>query len=210
MNGRKRLLARLAMVSFLAIAMAACDNEGTTEEGGGDDTWLFHLGGVVCKGADAERVAGTRVYVATGGDDENDGDSPEDAFATLGTALCNAAPGQTVYVAPGTYNESVLLSEFGQKDNPIHVIGQVGQGGELPILDGGGTLTYGIAIIGEDAAHKSCGFVLENLEFRNYTDAGIIAVLSEDIEVRDCIFFAATGSARPTLRMWVKVSERIL
>lgn len=176
------------IIVLCAISLTACEEGGGALDGyGGEDTWLFHQGGVVCKGASAEPVTGTEVYVASGGNDENEGTSPQEAFATLARALCDAEPGQTVHVGPGIYNESVLLSEFGQRDNPIRIIGEIGAGGELPVLDGGKTLTYGIAIIGEDEFRKSYGFVVENLEFRNYTDAGIIAVLSEKIELRNSI-----------------------
>jgi parallel beta-helix repeat protein len=92
-----------------------------------------------------------------------------------------------VHVAPGNYEESVLLSEFGDTSNPIKIVGETETGGELPVLDGGRSLTYGIAIIGEDEQHKSGGFVIENLAFRNYTDAGILAVLSDNIAIRNCL-----------------------
>lgn len=163
--------------------LAGCEED----EGDGDGTWLYHKGGVVCVGTDAVPVPGTEIYVAPDGDDNNAGTSPQEAFATLAQALCNVAPGQTVHVALGTYNESVLLSRFGEKNTPIHIIGEKGPEGELPILDGGQHFTYGIAIIGEDEDNKSYGFIIENLEFRNYTDAGLLAVLSENIEIRNCI-----------------------
>ncbi len=182
MRNSFRVITGLALVVFLALFILTCGEEEKE-----DATWLFHKGGVVCVGTDAEPIPGTEIYVAVDGDDANEGTSPQEAFATLARALCNVRPGQTVYVGPGTYNESVLLSEFGKRDNPIRIIGQTGPGGEIPVLDGGKTLTYGIAIIGEDESRKSYGFVVENLEFRNYTDAGIIAVLSENIELRNCI-----------------------
>jgi len=180
---------RLMIIVLYVISLTACSGDGENSMGsnGGEDTWLFHQGGVVCKGASARPVTGTEVYVASDGNDENAGISPQEAFATLARALCNAQPGLTVHVGTGTYNESVLLSEFGERDNPIRIIGQIGPGGELPVLNGGKTLTYGIAIIGEDESRKSFGFVVENLEFRNYTDAGITAVLSENITLRNCI-----------------------
>ena len=176
------IVTNVAFIIFLVLSLTAC---GEDEEE--DATWVFHRGGVVCVGSNAEPVPGNEIYVAPDGDDANEGTSPEAAFATLAQALCNVAPGQTVYVSLGTYNESVLLSRFGERDNPIRIVGEKGPGGERPILDGGEELTYGIAIIGEDESQKSYGFIIENLEFRNYTDAGILAVLSEDIEIRNCV-----------------------
>jgi len=175
------------LIVVIALSITGCGSEGFDAVGGDNDTWLFHQGGVVCKGITAQPVAGPDVYVAADGDDANTGTSPQQAFATLAHALCNAAPGQTIHVGQGIYKESVLLSEFGQRGNAIRIIGESSAGQGRPILDGGKTLTYGIAIIGEDETRKSSGFIVENLEFRNYTDAGIIAVLAEQIEIRDCI-----------------------
>ncbi len=155
--------------------------------GGSDDTWVTHKGGTVCKGANASAVAGEQVYVAPGGSDTNTGISPDQPFATLAQALCNAAPGQTVHIAPGTYNESILLSEFGSASKPITITGEKDGDDNYPVLDGQGSLTYGIAIIGEDTEHRSAGFIIENLTFKNYTDAGILAVISDEITLRNCL-----------------------
>jgi len=164
---------------------------GCDDDGGGEGTWVVHKGGTVCKGYDASRVAGNDVYVATDGSDDNSGTSADQPFETLAKALCNAAPGQTVHVALGTYKESVLLSEFGSSSNPITITGETNANGDFPMMDGDWGneqyFTYGIAIIGEDEEHKSAGFVIENIAFRNYTDAGILAVISDDITIRDCM-----------------------
>ncbi len=149
------------------------------------ETWVRHRGGTVCKGALAQPLPGTDVWVSPSGDDTNPGTS-DAPLRTLARALCNAIPGQTIHVGLGTYGESVLLSEFGDPMTPIRIIGEVGPQGELPVLDGGGTLTMGIAIIGEDITLKSAGFVIEDIETKNYTDEGILAVIAENVTVRGC------------------------
>ncbi len=186
LNGRH--LGYVLMIGLWLLLMACTGTRETVNEiDRSSGTWVYHRGGVVCKGHQAQPVDAPAVYVSPDGDDHQRGTSPDEAFATLAHALCNAAPGQTVYVAPGRYEESILLSEFGQKGVPIRIVGQSGPNGEKPVLDGGRHFTYGIAIIGEDEAHKSYSFVVENLEFANYTDAGFAAITAEDITLRNSI-----------------------
>jgi hypothetical protein len=151
---------------------------------------------VVCKGYDAEPIAGDDAYVSPSGSDGATGTSPDQALATLAHALCNAAPGQTIHVGLGTYLESVLLSEFGDPRRPIHIVGEVGSGGERPVLDGEGKRTYGLAFIGEDADHPMGGFSVENLEIRNYTDAALLAVTGSAITLKN--LYIHHDGAEPT------------
>ncbi|MFQ5665552.1 MAG: nitrous oxide reductase family maturation protein NosD [Candidatus Binatia bacterium] len=171
------LAAEIARLASRVIPLAPMPSNGRT--------WVPHRGGTVCKGALARPAPGTDVWVSPDGNDADPGtaDAP---LRTLARALCNAAPGQTVHVGLGTYAESVLLSEFGQAESPIRIVGEVGPQGALPVLDGGRTLTVGIGIIGEDTAHKSAGFEIENLEVKNYTDEGLLAVIATNVTVRGC------------------------
>ena len=178
---------RLFVISIL-LAAAACNMNGIGDDGDSlADTWVVHKGGMVCNGADASPVVGTEVWVSPSGSDSNAGTSSDAPLATLAQALCNVAPGQTVHVGLGTYAESVLLSGFGDADRAITISGEVGINGNIPLLDGQGTLTMGIAIIGEDEQNRSRNFVVENIEFTNYTDMGLLATLVDNVTFKNCI-----------------------
>jgi nitrous oxidase accessory protein NosD len=101
----------------------------------------------------------------------------------LAQALCNVRPGQTVHVMPGVYRESVVLGLFGSGDAPI-VIRGMPAGGELPILDGEGERTMGLALV------ECTNVVVESIEFRSYTDEGLYVLLGSDITIRGNRFLA--------------------
>jgi hypothetical protein len=58
-------------------------------------------------------------FVATDGDDTRTGLSREQAFATLAHAASRVGPGDTVFIAAGTYAETVRLRATGEVDKPI-------------------------------------------------------------------------------------------
>ncbi len=178
---------RLFVISIL-LTVTACNIDGLGDDDGDSiaDTWVVHNGGTVCHGADASPVAGTEVWVSPTGSDSNAGTSSDTPLATLAQALCNVAPGQTVHVGLGTYAESVLLSIFGDAGRVITISGEVGANGDMPLLDGQRILTMGIAIIGEDEQNRSQNFVVENIEFTNYTDMGLLATLADNITFKNC------------------------
>lgn len=60
-------------------------------------------------------------HVETTGSDEHTGRSITEAFATLGRAVAEAKPGDTVLVGPGRYHEEVRLTRDGTPDNPITI-----------------------------------------------------------------------------------------
>lgn len=64
-------------------------------------------------------------YVAPQGNDENAGDSPVTAFATLQHALDLVQPGDTIQLLPGDYFENVVSQVDGRADAPITIIGTV-------------------------------------------------------------------------------------
>ena len=62
---------------------------------------------------------------ANGGSDSNNGLSSSTAWATLGKALLSGSPivgGDTVYIAPGTYTESITLSAA-SPTSEVNIIG---------------------------------------------------------------------------------------
>lgn len=77
------------------------------------------------------RVAGTAgkiYYVSTdhaNADDDNDGTDPEYPLATVGAAVALAVAGDTIYIAPGEYDESVTIA---RALNNLTLIGAGGRG----------------------------------------------------------------------------------
>jgi len=142
------------------------------------DVWPAHRGGVACDAADARPSAAPIRYVAPDGSDAASGDTPATASRTIARALCDLGPGQEVRILPGVYRESVLLTGF-RFAEPVTIRGVVDEDGSLPVLTGGGELTMGIALV------ESSGFRLEGLEFREYTDEGLLVALSDDVQVRN-------------------------
>jgi nitrous oxidase accessory protein NosD len=57
-------------------------------------------------------------WVAPDGDDDNDG-RPASPFRTIARAISTTAPGDAVYVRPGTYAENVLIRKSGREGAPI-------------------------------------------------------------------------------------------
>ncbi len=65
-------------------------------------------------------VAGTSYYVTKSGKDTNVGTSEATAWLTIQKAANSAKPGSTVYIGPGTYNETVTVNVQGTaKDGSI-------------------------------------------------------------------------------------------
>ena len=69
-------------------------------------------------------------YVAPGGSNSADG-SAQHPWATISHAGAEVAPGDTVHVAPGTYNENVYLSVSGTSSAPITFISDVPWGAKI-------------------------------------------------------------------------------
>ncbi len=145
------------------------------------DTGIFYIDGTECFESDAQPLTGSSVYVSPNGSDTNDGLTSATPLQTLAKALCNAQAGQTVYLLPGTYNESVILGNFGDAASPITISGVL-QDGIRPVIDGGQTKTFGIAI------SDSKNFVIENIQFQNFTDAGLYVQLTEGLTIDNNIF----------------------
>jgi len=138
--------------------------------------------GVECLGEEAVAFPGDHLFVSPEGDDAGAGTSRDRPLHTLAYAACNLRPGQTLHVLPGTYHESVILGDFGDPDRPITIQGEP-QADSWPVLDGENTRTVGIALV------ESSNIIIQDLEFRNYTDEGLLILLGEDLAVRRNRFF---------------------
>ncbi|MFH1907402.1 MAG: right-handed parallel beta-helix repeat-containing protein, partial [Chloroflexota bacterium] len=142
-----------------------------------------------CLGDEARPIDGIVLYVSPDGDDQNPGTTPEAPLRTLAYALCNVRPGQTVRVMPGTYHETVVMGAFGNDSAPITIQG-ITDGARLPVLDGESNRTMGIGIV------ESVNVIIENLEFRNYTDEGLYVLVGSDILIRNNRFI---GNGRASI-----------
>jgi len=78
-------------------------------------------------------------------------------------AVDAAAPGSTILIDPGTYKQMVTINK-----QDLHLIGQIGPGGALPVLLNPGHLKNGIVV---GAGGK--GVVLENLIVRGFDGNGV-------------------------------------
>lgn len=163
------------LVTFWVTQKAIFAQTPPVEEG---EVGILFRGGTECLGEDATPLPGDVVYVAPGGNDQNSGATPDAPLRTLAYALCSVRPGQTVRILPGTYPESVVLGLFGNAQLPIRIQG-VTDSGQRPVLDGGGIRTMGIALV------ESTNIVVENLEFQNFTDEGLLALAGSDIGIRN-------------------------
>tara|TARA_R110002096_G_scaffold54517_21_gene140683 strand:- start:380 stop:2752 length:2373 start_codon:yes stop_codon:yes gene_type:complete len=87
------------------------------------------------RGSDGAAAEGANVYyVATNGDDENSGTSPEQPLATIQQAVDVMKPGDTCYIRGGVYRETVDLS--GKAGAPKQPITLTCHEGEEVTLDG--------------------------------------------------------------------------
>lgn len=76
-------------------------------------------------------------FVGTNGSDSNAGDTAEKPLQSINTAIRKAAPGDTVFVLPGTYSEVIdFYSVNGQPENPVCLSGLPGSTKEYPVIDG--------------------------------------------------------------------------
>ena len=157
-------------------------NRGDHDLAGGDGSDRA-VGGQGFDTCVAERTlscetAGRGIYVATTGSDTADVTTPEAALRTISTALRHAVAGDTVFVFPGTYRESVRLDGIGRAGGaPIVVTGLGGR----PMIDGEGIRSLGFFC-------ENCTNVeLSHFEIANFRDVGAGATLSSGITLRDLV-----------------------
>lgn len=175
----------VAALGMALLPVAGCSVE--PEAGGGEpgivrgregEMGIVHVGALECFPGEREPVPGPAIYVSPQGDEGNSGATQEEALRSFAQAACRLLPGQTLRVLPGTYRESVVLGLFGEPGEPIRIQG-VEREGQRPVLDGGERLTFGLALV------ESQNIVVENLEFRRYTDEGMLVLLGSDIVIRN-------------------------
>lgn len=102
-------------------------------------------------------VAGTTYYIAqNSGDDSYPGTSPDSAWATIAKANNTLQAGDTVYIAPGVYDESIDPANSGSSGNSISYIADP-EGG---VIIRQALLLYNnyIRIIGFEITHNSTTF----------------------------------------------------
>jgi len=96
-------------------------------------------------------------YVSTNGHDNADGATPATAWRTLGKAAEACVPGETIYVLPGTYPESITIAKQGTAESPI-AVKTYGRG--RVVIDGEDKMNTGVVL--ENAAHVEIeGFILK-------------------------------------------------
>jgi len=163
------------MLLLVMVFTPACNGDGGL-------VGIHFKNGVECLGEEAQPLPGEVIFVSPEGVDANPGtiDSP---LGTLAVAMCNLRPGQILEILPGEYRESVILGDFGDSTKPI-IIRAHTEGVSRPVLEGESKRTMGIALV------ESENIIIEGLEFRNYTDEGLLVLLGSDITIRDNKFFA--------------------
>lgn len=142
----------------------------------------------------------TTYYVGSGGNDANDGLSWANRKLTLnGAEDIPVAAGDTVYVGPGTYRETLTIDVSGTSGNPITYIGDYtgantdGTGGEVAISgsDNDQTVTRNNAIVpGAHNYRTFTGFHLLNTNNNLINDA-----TGTHWTISQCLFGAITTIA---------------
>jgi len=121
-------------------------------------------------------------YVSTLGDDGNDG-SVGAPWGTIAHALEQAAPGDSVILREGVFNQQVETVRAGEHDAPITVMSY---GAERAIIDGTGTGFGNGVLIGHDYI-SVVGLTVRNWESTGiWLQAGAGNVVVRRCEVYDC------------------------
>lgn len=127
--------------------------------------------------AEGEAAAAVAAATATGAIKSVAG-PPTDRFVvvrdgeSIQAAVRAAEPGTTIRVMPGTYRETVYVDKDG-----IRIVGVI-EAGRRALLDGEKKLNDAILYSGN-------GFVVENLEIRNYKGNGIMGQAGNNFEIRN-------------------------
>lgn len=150
-------------------------------------------------------------FVRTTGSDANDGRSPLRAWATLGHALAQLAPGEVLFVGAGTYPETLLITTVATADAPLEIRGDVrgeftGDVGEV-LIDAGGAAA-GIVLSG--AQH----ITLRALSVRGSDNGaghggGIWASGASDCAILDCSIYENRRGIEldGTTRLWLEANR---
>ncbi len=140
----------------------------------------------------ARDAAPRTLYVATDGDDANDGTSATRAFRTLTHAAAKVAPGDVVMVGEGTYHEFVRMRATGDEGRAITFRSAPGA---KVVMDGSDRTLYGAFSVANKGHITIDGFYFEN--FQRMRNQGVIRInSSNDILVSRC-FYNGRGGGSP-------------
>jgi hypothetical protein len=113
----------------------------------------------------------TSIFVSPFGSDDHDGTSRNQAYASVKRALESAQAGDVILILEGLYSEGIEIEGL---IGPIVVLGE----GDV-VFDGERKIRMGTWC--EDCTN----ITFDNLTFRNYTDVGIGAYLSDNVTMRN-------------------------
>ena len=127
----------------------------------------------------------TRYYVSPEGSDDNSGRTETAPFASLQFAADTLAPGDTLVLLAGTYNERVVVQRSGTAKNPLVIMNQPG---DEAIIDGTGIEISNFGYDGLFEVVSQHHVKLIGLRVENSGNVGIVikGPNSSHIEVRDC------------------------
>ncbi|MBL7163433.1 MAG: right-handed parallel beta-helix repeat-containing protein [Anaerolineales bacterium] len=179
-------LYKFSVMLIFPLLLAACDTANdvwaSVSKSDGNLVGIIFQNGVECLGEEAQPKEGDVLYVSFEGDDSNPGTETA-PLGTLAYAICNLVPGQTLNIAPGVYQESIIMGAFGNSSAPIVIRANPGEDSR-PVLEGESTRTIGIALV------ESTNIIVEGLEFSNYLDEGLLILEGSDFIIRDNKFTA--------------------
>ena len=124
------------------------------------------------------------------GADGQTGTDPTNALKTIGRALtlANSGTGDTIFVAPGSYNELVVVTK-----DYISIIGSIQGGFARP--DIGGAVGVALSVSGQ-------GFVMRHCRVFATGNADAVIQTGNGFEYDDCVFDGASAqSAKALLRL---------
>lgn len=143
------------------------------------------LCGIAAKSSRAQNLKAVHFYVASEGNDENAGTSPQTAWKTLAKVSRTVfAPGDVIsFKRGGIWKERLEIRSKGTAKNPIRFT-SYGKGAK-PVIDGDGVTVpeFQALVMLLGAGHTR----LENLEVRNSQRDGIGAYDWKTLTIADCL-----------------------
>ena len=131
-------------------------------------------------------------YVASDGNDENDGLTRKTAFRTINRAAEKVGPGDTVMIAEGTYNEAVRVRAAGAPNRPITFRNIPG---EKPVHSSADLEKAFELVMKPDIRIEGIDFQ----ERRFWTLEGIVVYESPRVQIRRCLRAIVSANRSPDL-----------
>jgi parallel beta-helix repeat protein len=126
----------------------------------------------------AASATATDYYVATNGNDSNNGTSLSTPFLTIQEGVDALGPGDRLLIRAGTYNETVTIwNKAGTSSSPIYI---QPYNSEDVVIDGNG-LTDETAVVG---IGRSSYVRFDNFEVKNGIESGVKIYGSDNVKVR--------------------------